>query len=91
MARQGWVTGEPSRRIRRRPRTPDRTRSLDRADIEALLTCPSLPLRKRTLWRMLYETAARAQKSLSLDADELDLRNRRATVRRKGGAADVII
>ena len=88
---QGWITGNPSRRIRRRPRTPDRTRSLGRAEIETLLTRPSLPLRERTLWRMLYETAARAQELLSLDADELDLRNRRAKVRRKGGAADVIV
>jgi integrase len=88
---QDWITGDPARRIRRRSRTPDRTRALDRAGIETLLTRPDLPLRERTLWRMLYETAARAQEILSLDADELDLRNRRARVRRKGGAADVIV
>jgi integrase len=88
---QGWITGDPARRIRRRPRTPDRTRSLGKTEIEALLSHPSLPLRERTLWRMLYETAARAQEILSLDADELDLHNRRAKVRRKGGAADIII
>jgi integrase len=88
---QDWITGEPSRRIRRRPRIPDRTRSLGRAEIETLLTRPTLPLRERTLWRMLYETAARTQEILSLDIEELDLRNRRASVRRKGGAADVII
>jgi site-specific recombinase XerD len=84
---QDWIISDPSRRIRRRPRT----RSLDRAAIEALLTRPSLPLRERSLWRMLYETAARAQEILSLDADELDLRNRCAKVRRKGGTADVIV
>jgi integrase/recombinase XerC/integrase/recombinase XerD len=88
---QDWIISDPSGRIRRRPRTPDRTRSLDRAAIEALLSRPSLPLRERSLWRMLYETAARAQEILSLDADELDLRNRCAKIRRKGGAADVII
>ncbi|HSZ30211.1 MAG TPA: tyrosine-type recombinase/integrase, partial [Pseudonocardiaceae bacterium] len=88
---QDWITGEPSRRIRRRPRTPDRTRSLGRAEIETLLSRPTLPLRERTLWRMLYETAARTHEILSLDIEELDLRNRRANVRRKGGAADVII
>lgn len=89
--RQGWMTGDPTRRIRRRPRTPDRTRSIGKVDIETLLTRPHLPLRERTLWRMLYETAARADEVLALDVDELDLRNRRAKVRRKGGAADIIV
>ena len=88
---QGWITGDPARRIRRRPRTPDRSRALDKASIETLLTRPSLPLRERTLWRMLYETAARTQEILSLNADELDLDNRRAKVCRKGGSADVIV
>ena len=40
---------------------------------------------------MLYETAARASEVLALDADDLDLRNRCAKVRRKGSAVDVII
>ncbi len=39
---------------------------------------------------MLYETAARAAE-LALDIEDLDLRNRRARVRRKGGAVDVIV
>ncbi len=88
---QGWIIGDPTRRIRRRPRTPDRTRSIGQTDIEMLLTRHHLPLRERTLWRMLYETAARAEEVLALDVDELDLRNRRAKVRRKGGAADIIV
>jgi integrase len=40
---------------------------------------------------MLHETAARAEEVLSLDLDELDLRNRRAKVRRKGGAATIVV
>lgn len=88
---QDWITGDPTRRIRRRSRSPDRTRSIDRSDIEALLTRQHLPLRERTLWRMLYETAARAEEVLALDVEELDLRNRRVRVRRKGGAADVLV
>jgi len=88
---QHWITGDPTRRIRRRPRIPDRTRSLSTTDIETLLTRTHLPLRERTLWRMLYETAARAQEALTLDVGELDLPNRRAKVRRKGGAADIIV
>lgn len=54
---------------------------------EWLLTLPHLPLRERTLWRMLYETAARAEEVLGLDVAELDLRNRRAKMYRKGGRA----
>lgn len=88
---QEWITGDPTRRIRRRTRAPARTRSLDKADLEGILTRPHLPLRERTLWRMLYETAARAEEVLSLDVDDLELRNRRAKVRRKGGAADTIV
>jgi integrase/recombinase XerC/integrase/recombinase XerD len=40
---------------------------------------------------MLYETAARAAEVLALDVADLDLHNRRARVRRKGGAVDVIV
>ncbi len=40
---------------------------------------------------MLYETAARAAEVLALDVGDLDLANRRARVRRKGGAIDVIV
>ncbi len=40
---------------------------------------------------MLYETAARSAEVLRLDVEDLDLANRRAKVRRKGGAIDVIV
>jgi integrase len=40
---------------------------------------------------MLYETAARSDEVLRLDAGDLDLANRRARVRRKGSAIDVIV
>jgi hypothetical protein len=40
---------------------------------------------------MLYGTAARSAEVLARDVEDLDLRNRQATVRRKGGAIDAII
>ena len=40
---------------------------------------------------MLYETAARSAEVLALDVEDLDLPNRRAKVRRKGGAIDIIV
>ncbi len=88
---QGWVTGDPTRALHRRGRTPDRTKALPRADVEALLSREDVALREKTLWRMLYETAARASEVLALDVADLDLRNRCARVRRKGGAVDLIV
>jgi integrase/recombinase XerD len=66
----------------------DRTRALTRAQLERLFARHDLPLRERTLWRLLYETAARANELLALDVEDLDLANRRARVRSKGGAVE---
>ena len=68
-----------------------RARALPRRDVELLLTREDVSLRERTLWRMLYETAARSAEVLALNVEDLDLANRRARVRRKGGAVDVIV
>jgi len=89
--RQGWITADPSRMLRRRKPRPDRFRALSRADVEQLLTRADISLRERTLWRMLYETAARSAEVLALDVGDLDLPNRCARVRRKGGAIDIIV
>ena len=43
----------------RRGRAPDRTRALSVADIEGILDLDA-PIREKTLWTMLYETAARS-------------------------------
>jgi len=88
---QGWLATDPTRILRRRTRPPDRTKALSRAEIEDLLSDDRLPLRERALYRVLYETAARTNEVLSLDVQDLDLRNRRAKVRRKGGAVDMIV
>ncbi|SRR6266704_718813 len=72
------------RRIR-----PDTTRALSRADVARILQAPA-PLRERTLWRLLYESAARAGEVLALDVGDLDLANRRARVIGKGGAVEWI-
>ncbi|MGH3259770.1 MAG: tyrosine-type recombinase/integrase [Streptosporangiaceae bacterium] len=87
---QGWLTSDPTRRLRRRGRAPDRTRALGAADIEALLGM-DVPIREKTLWTMLYETAARSSEVLALDIEDLDRRNRRSKVTRKGSAVDIIV
>ena len=48
------------------------------------------PLREKTLWRMLYETAARASEVLALDVEDLDRPQRRARVVSKGGNTDMV-
>jgi integrase len=44
----------------------DETKALTRPEIERLLTRRDVPLREKVLWRMLYETAARAAEVLAL-------------------------
>jgi integrase len=90
-ADQGWTTKDPSRLLRRRRPRQDRSRALSRAEVETLLTRENVALRERVLWRMLYETAARSAEVLRLDVADLDMPNRRARVRRKGGAIDWIV
>lgn len=90
-AAQNWLTADPATTLRRRKPRPDRSRALARADVEELLTREDIPLRERTLWRMLYETAARSAEVLRLDVPDLDMPNRRAQVRRKGGQLDTIV
>jgi integrase len=59
--------------------------------VERLLTRDDISIRERVLWRLLYETAARSAEVLRLDVEDLDMPNRKAKVRRKGGAIDVIV
>jgi integrase len=87
---QGWLSADPSRRLRRRGRAPDRTRALGAAEVDALLDL-DVPIREKTLWTMLYETAARSSEVLALNVEDLDRRNRRSKVTRKGAAVDIIV
>jgi integrase len=78
----------------RRRRTPPRTRrphqAVGKTKIRRLLSRRDIPLRERTLWRMLYETAARAAEILSLNVEDLDLENNRAPLRSKGGDTESV-
>jgi integrase len=88
---QGWAPADPTAPLRRRKVAGDRSRALTRADVGQLLTREDIPLRDKTLWRLAYESAARAGELLALNVEDLDLPNRRARIIRKGGAADVIV
>jgi integrase len=52
--------------VERHPEHADQTKAIDRAAVERLLTRRDIPLREKTLWRLLYETAARASEVLAL-------------------------
>jgi integrase len=83
-----WPAPELPASCERRKEHVDATRDLSKAAIERQLSRRDLPLREKTLWRMLYETAARTNEILALDIEQLDLDNRRAPIRSKGGETE---
>jgi hypothetical protein len=87
-ARNGDVAPALPPAAERRADHADETKALPRPAIERLLTRRDVPLREKTLWRMLYETAARAGEVLGLNVEDLDLEARRAPVRSKGGQVE---
>ena len=84
---QGWLAEDPTGGLARRREVPDRTRALTYRQVETLWR-RDVPLREKTLWRLLYETAARTGEILALDVADLDVANKRAKVRSKGGATE---
>src|SRR5664280_2356927 len=92
--RQGWTPTSPATGLeRRRPRSDRaaraRARAIPAAELLVFLDADH-PLREKTLWWLLYETAARAGEVLALNVADLDLTARRAVVVGKGGRAEVI-
>jgi integrase/recombinase XerD len=88
----GWLPagGDPTTGLARRREHPNRTRALTRGQLEALWRRSDLRLRDKALWRLLYETAARASEALNLNVGDLDPANKRARVVAKGGAVEWI-
>ena len=92
--RQGWTplsraAGLERRRLRSGPRDHARTRAIPEAELLAFLAADH-PVRDKTLWWLLYESAARAEEVLALNVEDLDLAHRRAVVIGKGGRAELI-
>ena len=71
--RQRWSAPAVPGSCERRKEHVDATQDLPKAAIERQLSRRDVPLREKTLWRMLYETAARASEILALDVEQLDL------------------
>ena len=71
--RRAWITTDPTTELDR-PRVPlDRTKALTRDQIASLWRRDDVALRERVFWRLLYESAARANEILSLNIEDLDL------------------
>ncbi|MER6946575.1 tyrosine-type recombinase/integrase [Nonomuraea sp. NPDC000554] len=88
--RQEILAPNPARRLERRKPVRRGDRSIPRARLDKLFTDDRHGLRERVLWRMLYETAARAEELLSLNIEDLDLEFRCGRVRSKGGAIEYV-
>ena len=73
---------------RREPR--DQTRAIPYQDLETLWSRRDINLREKTLWRMLYETAARTGEIPALNVEDLDLPRKRAVIIGKGGHKEFV-
>lgn len=88
--RLGWLPAGLQVRVERRREPADRTRAIPYAQIDRLWRRENIAVREKALWRLLYETAARASEILSLNVEDIDLENRRAVVRSKGGDIELL-
>jgi integrase/recombinase XerD len=87
--RQEWIESDPTIGIERRPAPPDRTKALAEEQIAALWRL-DVSLREKTFWKMLYESAARADEVLCLNVEDLYPQDKRGRVTAKGGAIEWI-
>ena len=79
--RFSWWAAE----CRREP--ADRTRAISFVQLERLWRRDDVAVREKALWRLLYETAARAGDVLPLNVEDLELENNRARVRFKAATS----
>ncbi|MGW5258607.1 tyrosine-type recombinase/integrase [Streptomyces sp. NPDC004012] len=88
--RQGWIAADPTFGIERRPSPPDNTKALTLPQVSAVWRLEGVSLRDKTLWRLLYETAARAEEVLCLNVEDLFTADKRGRITAKGGAIERI-
>ncbi|GGT11993.1 hypothetical protein GCM10010176_065930 [Nonomuraea spiralis] len=88
--RQDLLATNPARRLERRKSARRGDRAIPATRLDKLFTDPAHALRERLLWRLLYDTAARAEEILTLNVEDLDLEFRRARVVSKGGAIEYV-
>ena len=81
----GWPAGDLYLSAGGRSVPGDDSKAIPLPQLERLWSDRKIPLRERALWRLLYDSAARAEEVLGLDVPDLDLANRNARARVKGG------
>jgi integrase len=67
--RRGWLDEAVADGLERRREPVDRTKAIPYALLERLWRRDDVAVREKALWRLLYETAARAQEVLSLNVE----------------------
>jgi integrase len=88
--RHGWLAENLVGGLDRRREPADRTKAIPRAELERLWRREDASVRERAFWRLCYETAGRAGEVLGLNVEDVDLANKRARVRSKGGDVEFL-
>lgn len=83
--KQNWTAPALPASVERQREPEDTTKAVSRSRIDRLCRRRDVPLREKTLWRMLYESASRASAVLALNIEDLDLPNKQAKITAKGG------
>jgi integrase len=86
--RRRWLVEDLAVDLERRPEPADRTKAIPLPELEGLWRREDVAVREKALWRLLYETAARASEALSINVEDVDLDKKRVRVRSKGGDID---
>jgi integrase len=68
--RHGWLQEAIADGLERRREPADRTKAIPYAPLERLWRRDDVAVREKALWRLLYETAARAGEVLSLNVED---------------------
>jgi integrase/recombinase XerC/integrase/recombinase XerD len=82
--RRSWLA-DATLEAKRRREHEDRTRSIPPVELDRLWRRSDVALRDKAMWRLLYESAARATEVLSLNVEDIDVANKRARIRSRAG------
>ena len=88
--RNKWIDHDPMSLVVRRRKPRDQTKAIPYQDLEKLWSRRDIDLREKTLWRMLYETAARAGEILALNVEDMVLPRKRAVIIGKDGHKEYV-
>jgi site-specific recombinase XerD len=82
--RRRWLVEDLTVDLERRPEPADRTKAIPLPELERLWRREDVGVREKALWRLLYETAARASEALAINVEDLELENKRVRVPLQG-------